>query len=101
MFAEYLTSSQVMVDTRLSAGWELPAISDEALLATYLDQGAPDNRQAVFDSLDGIALPPVIGDNQAEMQDIIGALLTEAAAGRMSVEDALASAASQVNDLLG
>lgn len=101
MFAEYLTSSQVMVDTRLSAGWELPAISDEALLATYLDQGAPDNRQAVFDSLDGIALPPVIGDNQAEMQDIIGAQLTEAGAGRMSVEDALASAASQVNDLLG
>ncbi|WP_291381943.1 sugar ABC transporter substrate-binding protein [Demequina sp.] len=101
MFAEYLTSSQVMVDTRLSAGWELPAISDEALLATYLDQGSPDNRQAVFDSLDGIALPPVIGDNQAEMQDIIGAQLTEAAAGRMSVEDALASAASQVNDLLG
>ncbi|MBC7299015.1 MAG: sugar ABC transporter substrate-binding protein, partial [Demequina sp.] len=96
MFAEYLTSSQVMVDTRLSAGWELPAISDEALLATYLDQGSPDNRQAVFDSLDGIALPPVIGDNQAEMQDIIGAQLTEAAAGRMSVEDALASAASQV-----
>ena len=101
MFAEYLTSSQVMVDTRLGAGWELPAISDEALLATYLDQGTPDNRQAVFDSLDGIALPPVIGDNQAEMQDIIGAQLTEAAAGRMSVEDALASAASQVNDLLG
>lgn len=100
-WAEFLTSSQVMVDTRLSAGWELPAISDEALLATYLDQGEPDNRQAVFDSLDGIALPPVIGDNQAEMQDIVGAELTEAAAGRKSVEDAIASAASQVNDLLG
>ncbi|WP_291380155.1 extracellular solute-binding protein, partial [Demequina sp.] len=100
-FAEFLTASQVMVDTRLSAGWELPAISDEALLATYLEQGAPENRQAVFDSLDGIALPPVIGDNQAEMQDIIGAELTEAAAGRKSVEDAIASAASQVNDLIG
>jgi multiple sugar transport system substrate-binding protein len=100
-FAEYLTASQVMVDTRLSAGWELPAISDEALLATYLEQGAPENRQAVFDSLDGIALPPVIGDNQAEMQDIVGAELTEAAAGRKSVEDAIASAASQISDLLG
>ncbi len=100
-FAEYLTSSQVMVDTRLSTGWELPAIADDALLATYLDQGAPDNRQAVFDSLDGIALPPVIGDNQAEMQDIVGAELTEAAAGRKSVEDAIASAASRINDLLG
>jgi multiple sugar transport system substrate-binding protein len=100
-FAEFLTSSQVMVDTRLGAGWELPAISDTALLATYLDQGAPENRQAVFDSLDGIALPPVIGDNQNEMQDIVGAQLTEAAAGRMSVEDAIAAAAAQINDLLG
>ncbi len=100
-FAAYLTSSQVMVDTRLKAGWELPAISDTTLLATYLDQGAPANRQAVFDSLDGIALPPVIGANQSEMQDIVGAQLTEAAAGRMSVEDALASAASQINKLLG
>ena len=100
-FAEFVTSSQVMVDTRLSAGWELPAISDTALLATYLDQGAPDNRQAVFDSLDGIALPPVIGDNQAEMQDIVGAELNEAAAGRKSVEDAIASAAAQINKLLG
>ncbi len=100
-FAEFLTSSQVMVDTRLSAGWELPAISDDALLATYLEQGTPDNRQAVFDSLDAIALPPIIGDNQAQMQDIVGAELTEAAAGRKSVEDAIASAASQINDLLG
>lgn len=100
-FAEFLTSSQVMVDTRLAAGWELPAISDTALLATYLDQGAPENRQAVFDSLDGIALPPVIGDNQAEMQDIISAQLTEAAAGRMTVEEALSSAAEQINGLLG
>lgn len=100
-FAEYVTSSRVMVDTRLSAGWELPAISDQSLLATYLDQGAPANRQAVFDSLDGIALPPVIGANQSEMQDIVGAQLTEAAAGRMSVEDALKTAASKINGLLG
>lgn len=100
-FAEFLTSSQVMVDTRLSAGWELPAISDAKLLATYLDKGTPANRQAVFDSLDGIALPPVIGANQTQMQDIITAQLTEAASGRMSVEDALASAAKQINGLLG
>jgi multiple sugar transport system substrate-binding protein len=100
-FAEFVTSSQVMVDTRLSAGWELPAISDTKLLATYLDKGTPANRQAVFDSLDGIALPPVIGANQTQMQDIITAQLTEAASGRMSVEDALASAAKQINGLLG
>jgi multiple sugar transport system substrate-binding protein len=100
-FAEFLTSSQTMVDVRLSAGWELPPVGDESLLAPYLEQAPPANRQAVFDSLDGIALPPVIGDNQAEMQGIIDEHLTEAAAGRLTVEDALAAAEAAVNDLLG
>jgi len=101
MFAEFLTSSQTMVDIRLDSGWELPPIADEALLATYLDQTDPANRQAVFDSLDSIAYPPTIGDGQAEMQDTVSEQLTEAAAGRITVEEALANAESAINDLLG
>ncbi len=100
-FAEYLTSSKEMVDVRLESGWELPPVADESLLETYLDKGAPANRQAVFDSLENVALAPTIGDGQAEMQDIVGEELTEAAAGRKSVEDALDSAEERVNALLG
>ena len=79
-----------MVDVRLDAGWELPPISDDAKLATYLEKGAPANRQAVFDSLDGVALPPGRGHGPAEMQDILGEELVEAQAGRKTVEEALA-----------
>ena len=61
-----------MVQARLDSGWELPPISDEKALASYLDKGAPANRKAVFDSLDGIALPPVVANGQSEMQDIMG-----------------------------
>ena len=100
-FAEFLTSSQTMVDIRLNSGWELPPISDQALLATYLDQTDPANRQAVFDSLDAIAYPPTIGDGQTEMQDDISEQLTEAAAGRITVEEALSNAESAANALLG
>lgn len=100
-WAEFLSSSSVMIDIRLESGWELPAISDDAKLATYLEMGMPANRQAVFDSLNAIALPPVIGDNQSQMEDIIGELLSEAAAGRISVADALAKAETQINALLG
>ncbi|WP_166870905.1 sugar ABC transporter substrate-binding protein [Salinibacterium sp. ZJ450] len=100
-FAEFLTSSETMVDVRLDSGWELPPISDETKLHSYLTKGAPENRQAVFDSLDGVALSPSIGANQAEMQDIISEELTEATAGRKTVEDALASAEERVNALLG
>lgn len=99
-FAEFLTSSDVTVDIRLDAGWELPPISDEAKLATYLDKGAPANRQAVFDSLAGIALPPVVAKGQAEMQDIIGEELVEAQAGRKTVEQALADAERRINAVL-
>lgn len=100
-FAEFLSSSKTMVDVRLNSGWELPPIADDAQLAVYLDKGAPANRQAVFDSLKGVALPPVIGANQAQMQDLVGEVLTEAAAGRMTVEEALAKAETEINKLLG
>lgn len=100
-WAEFLTSSDVMVQTRLDAGWELPPISDEAQLATYLDKGKPANRQAVFDSLDGIALPPVVANGQTEMQDIMGEELVEAQAGRKTVEEALASAEERINAVIG
>ena len=99
-WAEFLTSSQVMVDTRLDAGWELPPVADEAALATYLEKDAPANRQAVFDSLDGVALPPVVANGQTEMQDIIGEELVEAQAGRKCVEEALASAEERINAVL-
>jgi multiple sugar transport system substrate-binding protein len=99
-WAEFLTSSDTMVQTRLDTGWELPPISDEAQLASYLEKGAPANRQAVFDSLDGIALPPVVTVGQSEMQDILGEELVEAQAGRKTVEEALASAEERINAVL-
>lgn len=96
-WAEYLTSSQTMVDVRLDAGWELPPVSDENALAAYLTKGDPANRQAVFDSLDKVALPPVVTVGQAEMQDIMTEELIEAQAGRKTVEEALASAEERIN----
>ena len=100
-WAEFLTSSDTMVQTRLDAGWELPPISDEKQLATYLDKGKPANRQAVFDSLDGIALPPVVAEGQTEMQDIMGEELVEAQAGRKTVQQALDSAEERINAVIG
>lgn len=96
-WAEFLSSSDTTVQVRLDAGWELPPISDDAKLSSYLEKGAPENRQAVFDSLDGIALPPVVATGQTEMQDIMTEELVEAQAGRKSVEDALKSAEERIN----
>jgi len=96
----FLTSSKAMADTRLSTSWELPPVADESLLAPYLEQDKPANRAAVMESLESVALPPVIA-RQAEMQDAITKELGEAAAGRKSVEEALADAKKAVDALLG
>lgn len=100
-WAEFLSSSDTTVQVRLDAGWELPPISDDAKLATYLDKGNPENRQAVFDSLDGIALPPVVATGQTEMQDIMTEELVEAQSGRKTVDEALASAEERINAVIG
>jgi multiple sugar transport system substrate-binding protein len=95
----YLTSSDVTAQTRVDSSWELPALSDTSKVQGYLDQTPPANRQAVFDSLDAIALTPVIAKQQ-QMQDIVGKALDNAAAGRVPVQKALDDAASQVDGLL-
>ena len=74
--------------------WWRDAINDEATLASYLDITPPDNREAVFESLDYLVVPPVIED-YALMSDIIGQKLAAAAAGTLSVQEALDQAQAE------
>ncbi|MEV0584367.1 sugar ABC transporter substrate-binding protein [Nonomuraea sp. NPDC050310] len=99
-WAKFLSSSKVAATTRIESSWELPPISDQAVLDGYLKDPEPANRQAVFDSLKSIALPPVI-KRQQEMQDAVTQELGNAAAGRVSVQEALTAAAAKVDALLG
>jgi multiple sugar transport system substrate-binding protein len=95
----YLTASSTAAQTRLDSSWELPPVADESLLAPYLSMPKPANRAAVSEALDSVALPPVIA-REAELQDAITKELGNAAAGRKSVEQALADAEKAVNALL-
>ncbi|GAA3704732.1 sugar ABC transporter substrate-binding protein [Nonomuraea antimicrobica] len=99
-WARFLSASNTAATTRIRSSWELPPISDQQLLSAYLQDPEPANRQAVFDSLESIALPPVI-KRQQEMQDAVTTELSEAAAGRKSVKEALDAAAAEVDSLLG
>lgn len=99
-WAEFMTSSDVMAQTRISSSWELPPTSDESVLQDYLAKDQPANRKAVFEALEHVALPPVIGDNQQEMVDIVTNALGEVEAKRSSAADALKIAEEKVNALL-
>lgn len=96
---EFYTSSATTVKQRLDTSWELPPISDETELKPYLEQTPPENRQAVFDSLDKVALAPVI-EKSEQVTDAVNDELTAVAAGRTSVDDAVSNIESKVNPLL-
>ena len=93
-WSTWLCSSDAAAQLRIDAGWDLPAINDEAALAPYLEQTPPANRQAVFDSLEYLVLPPTIEDYSL-MSDIVGQKLAAAASGSMTVQEALDEAQSE------
>ncbi len=84
----WLASSDAAAKMRIEAGWDLPAISDEAVLAGYLEITPPENRQAVFDSLNDLVVAPIIEDYSL-MADIITDKLSRAASGELTVKEAL------------
>lgn len=90
----WLASSITSADIRLAAGWDLPALKDLSALSAYLEITPPDNREAVFESLNYLVMPPVIED-YALMSDIIGQKLAAAAEGTITVQEALDQAQAE------
>ena len=95
----FLTSSTDAVKVRLAASWELPAVSDQSLFSSYLQQTPPANRAAVFKALDNIVVPPVI-EQESQLQDIVSKSLAKAKLGQEPVKQALDEAAAKVDALL-
>ena len=84
----WLASSPKAAQIRLDAGWDLPALKDMDALSSYLEITPPDNRTAVFESLDSLVLPPVIND-YSQMSDIITKYVGMAASGELTAQEAL------------
>ena len=90
----WLASSTASADIRLAAGWDLPALKDLGALSAYLEITPPDNREAVFESLNHLVMPPVIED-YALMSDIITQKLAAAAEGTITAQEALDQAQAE------
>ena len=95
----WLASSDEAAQIRIDAGWDLPAIKNETVLNSYLEVTPPDNKQAVFTSLDYLVVPPIIEDYSL-MSDIITDELSKAASGKITVEDALNQAQEECETLI-
>ncbi|MFO7782116.1 MAG: sugar ABC transporter substrate-binding protein [Spirochaetia bacterium] len=91
----YLSASETAGQVRLDAGWELPASNHSDLVAAYAEQTPPDNREAVFTSLDYLVTPPIVTDF-SRMADIVTSHLESASQGDTAPGDALQNAQRQL-----
>ena len=87
-WAQFLASSPEAANLRIDASWELPAVTNAAVVAKYNKATQPANRAAVYQSLDSIVTPPVIAQEQ-EMIDILGEQLKAAKDGVKTPQQAL------------
>jgi len=87
-FINYMASNEAVVKMRLDAQWELPTIADEALMAQYLEQTPPENREAVMKSLDYAAAPPTLL-KYSEVVDVMTPILESAVINNTPAADVL------------
>lgn len=96
---KFFTSSPEMAQIRVESGWELPTLNNPEYVEGYLSQTPPDNRAAVFESLEYSIVPPVIA-RQNEMQDTVNQLIDLVKLGELTPEEALAQAKVQIEELM-
>ncbi|MBF4691970.1 ABC transporter substrate-binding protein [Fusibacter ferrireducens] len=98
-WAKFLTSSKEAAKIRVDSSWELPALTDESLLTSYLEKTPPESRAVVFKALDTLVVPPVIG-NWNELTDLVGKELDQAKLGQKTPEQALKDAKTAIEGIL-
>ncbi len=86
--ATFLAGSKEAAKIRVEAAWELPPVEYSDVLQEYLNATPPNNKQAVFDSLNYLVTPPVV-QQQAEMTAIIGDYLSKIVYKKMDAKSAL------------
>lgn len=86
--ALFLAGSKEATALRVAAAWELPPVTYPEIIESYLSMTPPDNREAVFTSLDYLVTPPVC-TQQAEMSAIIDSYLNQIVYGKMDAASAL------------
>lgn len=97
-WAQFLTASRTAAEVRVASSWELPALNEPAYFEAYLAL-PPENREAVFQALESPVTPPVI-ERQAEMQDTVDALISQAVDGELTVQEALDQAKVALDALI-
>ena len=95
----FLSADPASSELRIAANWELPAVTDQSLLDSWLAQTPPDSREVVFEALDTLVTPPPF-TNQAMIADELNVLFQRVLSGEITAEEALAQAKITIEESL-
>lgn len=98
-FAAFMSASDQAAETRVEASWELPAITNDDILSPYLEQTPPENREAVFEALDSLVLPPVV-ENWSRISDVTNQEFEKALNGDQTPEEVLNTLESEYDNIM-
>lgn len=90
-FLNFIASDPLSVQMRLDAQWELPTVKDASLMEQYLAITPPDNKIAVFNSLEYAVKPPALEQFQ-ELVEILNPRLEQVRLGMLEPKEALDAA---------
>lgn len=95
-FAAYIAGSPEVAEKRLEANWDLPVALTDAVIEEYLRITPPNNKQAVFDSLDYLVMPPSL-EKFGQVADDLMKYVEQAIAGTMTAKEALDAAQAEIS----
>ncbi len=98
-FSAFMSASEEVAKLRVENSWELPAITDEAVLQPYLEQTPPENRKAVFDALDSLVLPPAV-ENWGQISDVTNQEFEKALNEDKTTEEVLETLQSEYEQII-
>lgn len=96
-FAAFIASSPYVAEKRLEANWDLPVVLTDEVVEAYLSITPPNNKQAVFDSLDYLVMPPSL-ENFGAIADDLMKHVERAIAEEITAKEALDAAQEEISN---
>lgn len=99
-FVAFISGSSEAALLRANANWDLPVALTDEVAAAYKAVTPPANKQAVFDSLDYLVMPPSL-ENFGAVADELQIYLGKAVAGELTAQEALDQAQASITAKFG
>lgn len=95
-FIAFISGSPEAALLRANANWDLPVALTDEVATAYKAVTPPANKQAVFDSLDYLVMPPSL-ENFNAVADELQIYLSKAVSGELTAKEALDQAQASIS----